>query len=168
MKAFTVRRVIEEGVFRVDPHQYTSYNSQSHGGGDVRIVERIEDLPPPSAKLMQVLNDYSDSTQSNSPFPTSYDNRSHHQLSEHVPSKIQNLLSGGQPALSSDQLTNVSRASSTPAYRQERVLSTGYESSNASPTSAALQRSYSRGSNRSSKHYNLHETPIRSHIEDIY
>ncbi|UJR22797.1 hypothetical protein I4U23_025828 [Adineta vaga] len=64
LKAYTVRRVIEEGVFRVDPHQYTDYHRQ-HNDGDVRIVDRIEDLPPPSADLMRVLNEYNVGATSN-------------------------------------------------------------------------------------------------------
>ncbi len=169
LKAFTVRRVIEEGVFRVDPHQFSSYNSQSHaGGGDVRIVERIEDLPPPSEQLMRVLNDYNLPVRAGSTHLSSYDQQSPHHLSEHVPNNIQNLLSGGRPTSNIDQLTNVSRASSTQAQRQDRVLSTGYSSSAASPTVVPIQRSYSKHSNRSPKHYTPNESPIRSHIDDIY
>ncbi len=57
LKAYTVRRVIEEGVFRVDPNQYSSYNTQNQGD-NVRIVDRIDDLPPPSEELMRVLQNY--------------------------------------------------------------------------------------------------------------
>ncbi|CAF0865990.1 unnamed protein product [Adineta steineri] len=64
LKAYTVRRVIEEGVFRVDPHQYIDYNRQ-HSDGDVRIVDRIDDLPPPSEELMRVLQDYNRGSTSN-------------------------------------------------------------------------------------------------------
>ena len=170
LKAFTVRRVIEEGVFRVDPHQFASYNSQTHaGGGDVRIVERIEDLPPPSEQLARVLHDYSAPIRAGSTAQLcSYDQHSSHHLSEHVPHNIQNLLSGGRPTSNIDQLTNVSRASSAPAQRPDHVLSTGYSSSAASPTVVPIQRSYSKHSNRSSKHYTPTESPIRSHISDIY
>lgn len=57
LKAYTVRRVIEEGVFRVDPSQYTTYNTQ-HTDENIRIVDRIDDLPPPSEELMRILQDY--------------------------------------------------------------------------------------------------------------
>ena len=56
LKAYTVRRVIEEGVFRVDPQQYQAY--ESHSAGDVRMVDRIDDLPPPSEEILRVLRDY--------------------------------------------------------------------------------------------------------------
>ncbi|CAF3874573.1 unnamed protein product [Rotaria magnacalcarata] len=121
LKAFTVRRVIEEGIFRVDPHQYASYNAQTHTGGDVRVVERIEDLPPPSEKLAHVLNEYNYSSASPA---NCYSHESHQHLSEHIPSSVQHLLSGAQTTSNTDYLTNVSRASNTPAVRQERVLST--------------------------------------------
>lgn len=170
MKAFTVRRVIEEGVFRVDPHEYASYNSRSHAdGGDVRIVERIEDLPPPSEHLLRVLNEYKVPIQpSGSGHLHSYDHYHHHSSSEHIPSNIHHLLSGARPSSNIDQLTNVSRASNTPAYRQERVYSPGYTSSRASPVMVPLQRSYSKSSNRSSRHLSPHASPLRSHIDDIY
>ena len=169
LKAFTVRRVIEEGVFRVDPHQYSSYNSRSHsGGGDVRIVERIEDLPPPSEQLMRVLQDYNHPVRSSSNHLPSYHHQSYNGSSEHIPANIQHLLSGGRPTSNTDQLTNVSRASSTPAYRQERVLSTGYSSSAETPTIVPLQRSYSKHSDRSFKHHSPDGSPIRSHLGDIY
>ena len=61
LRAYTVRRVIEEGIFRVDPEQYAAHNT--HADGDVRIVERIDDLPPPSEELMRVLNSYNQSSQ---------------------------------------------------------------------------------------------------------
>jgi hypothetical protein len=57
LKAYTIRRVIEEGVFRVDPTKYINYTSDV-GDGDVRIVDRIEDLPPPSEELLRVLQSY--------------------------------------------------------------------------------------------------------------
>ncbi len=57
LKAYTVRRVIEEGIFRVDPIQYSNYNTQKTDG-DVRIVDRIDDLPPPSEELLRVLKEY--------------------------------------------------------------------------------------------------------------
>jgi hypothetical protein len=162
--------VIEEGVFRVDPHQYTSYNAKSQpGGGDVRIVERIEDLPPPSEQLMRVLNEYKLPAQHSSTPLNSYDHYSHQNSSEHIPANIQNLLAGTRPVSSVDQLTNVSRASSAPAYRPDRVSSPGYYSSGSSPTIIVpLQTSYSKSPNRSSKHLARHASPIRSHIDDIY
>ena len=163
LKAFTVRRVIEEGVFRVDPHQYSAYNAQSHTGkGDVRIVERIEDLPPPSDQLMRVLEDYNHPIRSSSTRLNHFDHhQSHHSLSEHLPSNIQHLLADARPASNIDQLTNVSRASSAPAYRQDRVLSTGHSSSAASPTIVPLQRSHS-------KQYSGYDNAIQAHAEDIY
>ena len=168
LKAFTVRRVIEEGVFRVDPKQYSSYNAQSHSGaGDVRIVERIEDLPPPSEKLMRVLNEYNQSEQHNPSQIGRYDQQSHQNLSEHIPSSIQHLLTGARPASNPDRLTNISRSSSTPAHRQERVQS-GYNSSVVSPTAVPLQRSHSKTSNRPLQQYTPHDSPIRSHVDDIY
>ena len=97
LKAYTVRRVIEEGVFRVDPTKYTNYTAET-GDGDVRIVDRIEDLPPPSEELLRVLQSY------NQPGTVDYNT-------------------------SVEQLTNVTRSSNTPTYRQERVIS----SSNPSP-----------------------------------
>jgi hypothetical protein len=156
--------VIEEGVFRVDPHQYSSYNKQSHaGGGDVRIVERIEDLPPPSEQLMRVLNDYSQSSHHSPSHFNSYD-----QHSEHLPPSIRNLLSGARPSSNVDHLTNVSRASSTPAYRQERVHSTGYNSSAASPTIVPLQRSHSKSSVHRFQQYTPRDSPTRSNADDVY
>ena len=164
LKAFTVRRVIEEGVFRVDPHQYSTYNQQSSNtGGDVRIVERIEDLPPPSEQLSRVLHDYSQSNQHSSSHLNTYN-----QHSEHLPSSIQNLLSGARPASNVDQLTNVSRASSTPAYRQDRVHSTGYNSSIASPTIIPLQRSHSKHSDPAFQQYTPRDSPTGSHADDVY
>ena len=163
LKAFTVRRVIEEGVFRVDPHQYSTYNAEAHSGrGDVRIVERIEDLPPPSEQLMRVIHDYNLPVRSSSTHLHHYDHQSPHSLSEHLPSNIQHLLADARPTSNIDQLTNVSRASSAPAYRPDRVLSTGYSSSStASPTIVPLQRSRS-------KHRTLHDSPFQSRSEDIY
>ena len=58
LKAYTVRRVIEEGVFRVDPRDYERYQHQIDG--DVRLVDRIDDLPPPSGDLQRVLHEYRD------------------------------------------------------------------------------------------------------------
>ncbi len=64
LKAYTVRRVIEEGIFRVDPTQYANYNTQKTDG-DVRIVDRIDDLPPPSEELLRVLKEYNAGSSSN-------------------------------------------------------------------------------------------------------
>jgi hypothetical protein len=117
---------------------------------------------------MRVLNDYNLPVRSNSTHITNYDQQPHQNISEHIPPNLQNLLSGARPTSNVDQLTNVSRASSTPAQRQDRVSSTGYNSSSASPTIVPLQRSRSKHSNPSSKHYTPNESPIRSHINDIY
>lgn len=163
LKAFTVRRVIEEGVFRVDPHQYSAYNAECHSGkGDVRIVERIEDLPPPSEQLMRVLHDYNLPVRSSSTHHHLYNCHSPQSLSEHVPSNIQHLLADARPVSNTDQLTNVSRASSAPAFRPDRVLSTGYSSSSAaSPTVVPIRRSRS-------KHYTTDDSPYPPRSEDIY
>ncbi len=57
LKAYTIRRVIEEGVFRVDPTKYSNYAAEE-ADANVRIVDRIEDLPPPSDELLRVLQSY--------------------------------------------------------------------------------------------------------------
>ena len=164
LKAFTVRRVIEEGVFRVDPHEYTSYNNQPNPrDGDVRIVERIEDLPPPSDQLMRVLDDYNQPIAAGSP-----SSRSFHQESEHVPPSIQHLLADARPASHVDHLNAFARTASTPAHRSERVLSTGYNSSNPSPTIVPLERSRSKHSYRLSHHFSPRDSPATSHVDDIY
>jgi hypothetical protein len=169
LKAFTVRRVIEEGVFRVDPHQFSSYNAQSHsGGGDVRIVERIEDLQPPSEQLARVLSEYRVPVQPSSSHLSTYDHYPHQSSSEHIPSNIQHLLTGPRPASHIDQLTYVTRASNTPAYRQDRVSSPGYNSSHASPVHVPIQRSYSKSSNHSSRDFAFHDNSLRSNVDDIY
>lgn len=64
LKAYTVRRVVEEGIFRVDPNEYNDYTSQEHSG-NIRIVDRIEDLPPPSEDILRALKNYEPSTTSN-------------------------------------------------------------------------------------------------------
>ncbi len=99
----------------MDPNQFADYSAQQTDG-NIRIVDRIDDLPPPSEGLMRALNNY------NQP------NSSHYNagLSTNI-----------------DQLTNVSRSSNTPAHSQERVLSPGYKSSNPSPTMAPFQQSQS-------------------------
>ncbi|CAF0885972.1 unnamed protein product [Rotaria sordida] len=167
LKAFTVRRVIEEGVFRVDPHKYSSYNAQSHSGcGDIRIVERIEDLPPPSEQLRRVLNEYEHSSSSHI---HCYDHHSHRKSPEHIPSSIQHILAGGRPTSHMDQLINVSRSSSIPAHRQERVLSTGYDSAIQSPTIVPLRRSNSKHCHQlSQQKLASHDSPTESHINDVY
>ena len=167
LKAFTVRRVIEEGVFRVDPHEYSTYNAQSgSSNGDVRIVERIEDLPPPSEQLMRVLNDYNHPNQRSS---SHLAHSEHHSgVAEHVPQSIQQLLADVRPVSNADPLINISRASSIPAHRQEQVLSTGYSSSNPSPTIVPMHRSYSKHSSRHSQPYTPHDSLSRSNIDDIY
>ena len=169
LKAFTVRRVIEEGVFRVDPHEYTSYNSQSNPrDGDVRIVERIEDLPPPSEQLMHVLSEYNQPAAGATRSTSSSHLHPYDQQHEHIPPNIQQLLADARPVSHADHLTSFSRASSTPAYRPERVLSTGYNSSNPSPTIVPLERSRSKHSYRHSQRYTPRDSPTRSHVDDIY
>lgn len=46
-KAVAIRQVIEEGVFRVDPATY-----QSSSNGEVRIVDRITDLPIENSRFL--------------------------------------------------------------------------------------------------------------------
>jgi hypothetical protein len=111
---------------------------------------------------MRVLNEYNLPAQHNSTHLNNYDSQSHQNLSEHIPSNMQHLFTGSRPNSNMDQLTNVSRASNTPAYRQDRVLS------GPSPTIIPIQRSYSKNSNHSSKHYTPHHSPTRSHTDDIY
>lgn len=165
LKAYTVRRVIEEGVFRVDPHQYSLHSTHSRSdGGDVRVVERIEDLPPPSENLMRVIHDYSHS----SSHLRSYDCESPRHITEHISPSVQNLLSGVQGASGADHLTNISRASSTPAYRTERVLSAGYGSSVPSPTVVPLQHSDSKVSHTQLGHYTQNDSPTRSQFDGVY
>ncbi|CAF1208870.1 unnamed protein product [Adineta steineri] len=170
LKAYTVRRVIEEGVFRVDPCQFSSYNAKTQNcGGDVRIVERIEDLPPPSEQLRRVLNEYSCEHRCSPSHISRHDYHSHQNLSEHIPSSIQHLLTGARPTSNIDQLTNVSRSSSTPAHRHDRVLSTGSNSSVPSPTHARLPSSHSKTSNRIVEQRSPpHGSPMRYHEDDIY
>lgn len=61
LKAYTVRRVIEEGIFRVDPRRYSEYVAQE-ADANVRIVDRIEDLPQPSEEIMRALQNYNQQT----------------------------------------------------------------------------------------------------------
>ncbi|UJR26201.1 hypothetical protein I4U23_007544 [Adineta vaga] len=168
LKAYTVRRVIEEGVFRVDPCEYLRNNAQSNCG-DVRLVERIEDLPPPSEQLRRVLNDYSNCSHESSSHASRYDHHSCRDISEHVPSSIQHLLRDARPASNVDQLTNVSRSSSTPAHRPDRVLSTGSVSPITSPTSGLHQSSQFKTSRRPLQEYRSpNNSPNRPHEDDIY
>ncbi len=92
LKAYTIRRVIEEGVFRVDPTKYSNYTAEQDDV-NIRIVDRIEDLPPPSEEMMRVLQSYTQQQNSTD--------------------SLTNI----------DQLTNVTRSSNTPAHGQERVFS---------------------------------------------
>ncbi|CAF4034010.1 unnamed protein product [Rotaria sp. Silwood2] len=140
LKAYTVRRVIEEGVFRVDPNQYASYYAHERDG-NVRIVDRIDDLPPPSEELMRVINNY---TQQNS--------------SDYNTNLLSNI----------DSLMHVSHSSNTPAYRQERVLTPGRNSSNPSPSIPLVQNSQTRYSNRSSQQHTPHDSPSSFKAENIY
>jgi hypothetical protein len=118
---------------------------------------------------MRVLNEYNHSSHHHSSSNIhSYDHQTHHNLSEHVPSAIQHLLTGARPCSNVDQLTNVSRASSTPAHKQERVLSTGYNSSVTSPTIIPLQRSRSTHSNRSLQRNTHHDSPAQSPYDSVY
>ncbi|CAF0814459.1 unnamed protein product [Adineta ricciae] len=168
LKAHTVRRVIEEGVFRVDPCEYMRHGAQSNCG-DVRFVERIEDLPPPSDQLRTVLKDYSCCDHEYSSYTSRYNCNPYHDLTDHVPSSIQHLLQDARPASIVDQLTNVSRSSSTAAQRPDRVLSTGSNSSNTSPVQLYLQRSHSKTSQRPLSINRLsHHSPNASHGDDIY
>ena len=60
-KAVAVRQVIEEGIFRVDPATYQS----AHSEGEVRIVDRITDLPIQNSRILAQLSE-SNKTNSNS------------------------------------------------------------------------------------------------------
>ncbi|CAF3354319.1 unnamed protein product [Rotaria sp. Silwood1] len=122
LKAYTVRRVIEEGVFRVDPNQYLNYFSQERDG-NVRIVDRIDDLPPPSEELMRVIKNYNQ--QNSSDYNT-------------------NVL----PHL--DPLMNVSNLSNTTSHRQERVLTPSRRLSNPSPSIPPFQNLQTKNSNHTS------------------
>ncbi len=48
-KAVAVRHVVEEGVYRVDP---TTYQTSTTSNGEVRIVERITDLPIENSRIL--------------------------------------------------------------------------------------------------------------------
>jgi hypothetical protein len=98
-------------VFRVDPTKYTNYADQQ-ADTNVRMVDRIEDLPPPSEEIMRILQNYNQQS--------SADENTEH------PSNF-------------DHLTNVTRSSNIPAHRQERVLSPGQTSSIPSPVMAPYQ-----------------------------
>lgn len=51
-KAIAVRQVIEEGIFRVDP---ATYQNNPISNGEVRIVDRITDLPIENSKILAQL-----------------------------------------------------------------------------------------------------------------
>ena len=51
--AVSVKEVIEEGVFRVDP---ATYQSSTHSASEIRYVERITDLPIETSKVLSQLN----------------------------------------------------------------------------------------------------------------
>jgi hypothetical protein len=52
-KAVAIRQVIEEGIFRVDPATYQS----AHSEGEVRIVDRITDLPIQNSRILAELSE---------------------------------------------------------------------------------------------------------------
>jgi hypothetical protein len=120
-KAYTVRRVIEEGVFRVDPHQYATYQSQ--GDGDVRMVDRIDDLPPPSEDLLRVINEYKLSSASAPEY-----NRIEHY---------------SRPMSNIDRLVDLSRSTSSSNRRFERIVSPGDYLSYIDPIPASSSRAQS-------------------------
>ncbi|CAF1094178.1 unnamed protein product [Rotaria sordida] len=140
LKAYTVRRVIEEGIFRVDPNQYSKYYAHETDG-NVRIVDRIDDLPPPSEELMRVIKNYNQ--QNSSDYNT-------------------DLLSN------SDPLMNVTHSSNITVPRQERVRTPGYNSSSPSPTNLQSQFSQLRNLNRSSQHRTPDDSPLTLKPEDVY
>lgn len=109
LKAYTVRRVIEEGVFRVDPAQYRSYIAETDP--NVRLVDRIDDLPPPSEELKRILKEY------NQPNVNEYTSAA---------------------ASSVDQLANISNISTAPPRPPERVLSKRRDSSIPRSSSATM------------------------------
>jgi hypothetical protein len=113
LKAYTVRRVIEEGVFRVDPAQFSAYHAQQTDG-NVRIVDRIDDLPPPSEELMRVFKDYKQ---------------------QYSPGIKEGL------SLNIDDLTNVTRSSNTSTQRQEQIISPDRHSSTLSSAATPSQPS---------------------------
>jgi hypothetical protein len=86
-------------------------NYTTQDDSNVRIVDRIDDLPPPSEELERALNNYIAQSSSNI-----------------------------------DQLTNVTRSSNTPVHRQERVLSSGHNSSIPSPVNGPFKHSQSKDS----------------------
>lgn len=55
-KAVAIRQVIEEGVFRVDP---TTYQTSTPNGGEVRIVDRITDLPLENSRILTQYDSHS-------------------------------------------------------------------------------------------------------------
>lgn len=98
LKAYTVRRVIEEGIFRVDPRKYSEYSEQE-ADANVRMVDRIEDLPPPSEEIMRVLQKYNQQTSAD------YD--------DPIPSNI--TRSSNMPVDRQERVLSPGRASSIPS-----------------------------------------------------
>ncbi|CAF4423237.1 unnamed protein product, partial [Rotaria socialis] len=138
LKAYTVRRVIEEGLFRVDPTQYTNYSAQADG--NVRIVDRIDDLPPPSEALMRILKEYSQND-----------------VADYNTESLSNM----------EQLMQVSSLSSASSHNRERVLSSGQNRLIPSPVSAPLPFNQTRSSNNSSRlHTPINSSTLN--IEDAY
>lgn len=56
MKAVSVRTVFEEGVFRVDPNNYQSYQGIDEGNSEIRYVDHITDLPVENSRILEKLN----------------------------------------------------------------------------------------------------------------
>ncbi|CAF1251627.1 unnamed protein product [Rotaria magnacalcarata] len=138
LKAYTVRRVIEEGVFRVDPTQYSNYSAQTDG--NVRIVDRIDDLPPPSDALMRILKEYSQND-----------------VADYKTESLSNM----------EQLMQVSSSSSALPTNRERVLSSGPNRLIPSPVSAPFPFTQTRSSNNSSRrHTPLNSSTLN--IDDAY
>lgn len=52
-KSVSIRQVIEEGIFRADPATYQC--SSAHSNGEVRIVDRITDLPIENSRVLAQL-----------------------------------------------------------------------------------------------------------------
>jgi hypothetical protein len=119
---------------------------------------------------MRVLDDYNQPNSASSSHLTDYVQQYQQPstLSEHIPASIQHLLADARPVSNAEHLTSISRASSAYPHRQERVLSTGYNSSNPSPTVVPFESSHSKRSSRLSQQYTPRESPIRSHVDNIY
>lgn len=54
--AVSVRQVLEEGVFRVDPKTYQSYLNNGESNSEIRYVDRITDLPIENSKVLEKLS----------------------------------------------------------------------------------------------------------------